>query len=585
MKKADKGVVEKVAEVVGEGFSVERFVESFDVLADAAGGTKRLKELVLSLGVRGRLGTYEPDENSADRLLGTLRSARAHLAVSGVRVDPDLPEVGPEECPHAVPSGWRWVRLGHLGGFLGGGTPAKSNHSFWEGPIPWVSPKDMKQPYIGDSEDHISPAAIQGSAVKLISTGSLLFVVRGMILAHSFPCALTTREVTVNQDMKALVLALPELGEFLLRVCQAARSRVLARVERSSHGTCRLDSEVVEMLPVALPAVAEQKRIIAKIGILLTLCDELEARQSKKREIGARLTRAALDSFVTADSKEDLTTAWTRVERHLPSLFDHSGKIPAFRATVLEFASLGLLVPQARSESATDDLLKRVLTTRNAIRPGSTTEEDLIPSPPPVPHPIPATWRMAALEALTHPVRIIRYGMLMPGEDHPGGPRYVKVRNMKNGVIDVAGLPRTTPEIYAKYAGAALAKGDLLMSIRGSFGGVAVVPDEIEGANITQDSARIAPLSVDRDYLLHVLRSPMCQRYFAAIAKGAAVQGINIGDIRRTPIPLPPLEEQRRIVAKVEHLLSLCDALEASLRRAEDRASRYAEAVVRELVA
>ena len=174
--------------------------------------------------------------------------------------------------------------------------------------------------------------------------------------------------------------------------------------------------------------------------------------------------------------------------------------------------------------------------------------------------------------------------MLMPGPDRPTGPRYVKVRNMKKGIIDVAGLPRTTPEMHAKYAAAALAKGDLLMSIRGSFGGVAVVPDEIDGANITQDSARIAPLDgVDKMFLLHVLRAPISQRYFASVAKGAAVQGVNIGDLRRTAIPLPPLAEQRRIVAKVDALMKLCDELEARLAAKEKAAARLVEVVVREM--
>jgi type I restriction enzyme S subunit len=187
---------------------------------------------------------------------------------------------------------------------------------------------------------------------------------------------------------------------------------------------------------------------------------------------------------------------------------------------------------------------------------------------------------------VTDPIRVIRYGILMPGPDRKEGPLYVKVKNMKGGRIHVESLQRTTPEIFAKFAGAALEPGDLLMSIRGSYGGVALVPDEIAGANITQDSARIAPMpEVNRLYLLHMLRSPVCQRFFARVAKGAAVQGVNIGDLRRTPIALPPLPEQNRIVAKVEHLMKLCDDLEAKLRLAEDRASKLVEAVVQELVA
>ncbi len=115
----------------------------------------------------------------------------------------------------------------------------------------------MKKPYIDAAQDHISEAAVEGSAVKLIPAGSMLFVVRGMILAHSFPTARTTREVSINQDMKALVLAIPDLGEFLRLACRAAKARMLKKVARSTHGTCRLESSDLEQFPIALPPLPE----------------------------------------------------------------------------------------------------------------------------------------------------------------------------------------------------------------------------------------------------------------------------------------------------------------------------------------
>ena len=110
--------------------------------------------------------------------------------------------------PYLLPNGWEWIRLGELGGFLGGGTPSKERAEFWDGKIPWVSPKDMKRPYMDDSIDHVSPLGVENSSGKMIPKGSLLMDVRGMILAHSFPVALAMRELTINQDMKAMQLAL-----------------------------------------------------------------------------------------------------------------------------------------------------------------------------------------------------------------------------------------------------------------------------------------------------------------------------------------------------------------------------------------
>jgi type I restriction enzyme, S subunit len=317
----------------------------------------------------------------------------------------------------------------------------------------------------------------------------------------------------------------------------------------------------------------------------MALIDELEAKQLRKRDVGARFTKAALDALTCAETPAEFDTAWSRVIENFGSHFDREAAMPQLREMVLELASRGTIVPRIATEGVGPDLLQRVVALRNSIEPESTGPETLRTAVAPVAHPLPEHWCWASLEVLTNPIRRITYGILMPGPEQSRGPLYVKVRNMKNGVIDVPSLPRTTPEIYAKYARAALAKGDLLMSIRGSFGGVALVPDEIDGANITQDSARIAPLEgVDRHYLLLMLRSPLCQRYFLAVAKGAAVQGINIADVRRTPVPLPPLAEQKRIVTRVDSLMKLCDELEPNLRRAEDRASKLVEAVVQELV-
>jgi type I restriction enzyme S subunit len=150
----------------------------------------------------------------------------------------------------------------------------------------------MKRPYIDDAEDHISEDAVEQSAVKRIPTGSLLFVVRGMILAHSFPVALTTREVTINQDMKGLVLARPEMGPYLLWACKAARARILQQVERSSHGTCRLDTRLMEETPIPLPPPPEQTRIVARLESLMRQCDELELRLRQADEAASRLTES-----------------------------------------------------------------------------------------------------------------------------------------------------------------------------------------------------------------------------------------------------------------------------------------------------
>jgi type I restriction enzyme S subunit len=181
-------------------------------------------------------------------------------------------------------------------------------------------------------------------------------------------------------------------------------------------------------------------------------------------------------------------------------------------------------------------------------------------------------WPTKPLASVTDPERPIRYGILMPKEHIEHGVLYVRVMDYPDGRINLAGLKRTSPEIAAKYRRATLKAGDVLLAIRGTYGRVAIVPPELEGGNITQDTARIAPLEhLDARFVAAYLKSPLAQRYFQRVARGVAVKGVNIGDLRTMPLPVPPIEEQLRIVTEVEDRLSLIDgisnAIEVTKRR------------------
>ena len=99
---------------------------------------------------------------------------------------------------------WKLETLGAIAEFRGGGTPSTDNAQYWDGGIPWISPKDMKSDEVGASIDTITAEAIENSAASLIPKGSILIVVRSGILARTIPVAITTREVSVNQDIEAL---------------------------------------------------------------------------------------------------------------------------------------------------------------------------------------------------------------------------------------------------------------------------------------------------------------------------------------------------------------------------------------------
>ncbi|EAW4493673.1 restriction endonuclease subunit S, partial [Salmonella enterica] len=182
-----------------------RISEHFDTLFTTEASIDALKQTILQLAVMGKLVPQDPNDEPASELLKRIAQEKAQLVKDGkMKKQKPLPPISDEEKPFVTPNHWEWVRFGEIGEIKGGGTPSKNNSAFWEGDIPWVSPKDMKVDYISKSELSISQDAVQNSSVTLISEESLLFVVRGMILAHTFPVAIAKKEVTINQDMKAI---------------------------------------------------------------------------------------------------------------------------------------------------------------------------------------------------------------------------------------------------------------------------------------------------------------------------------------------------------------------------------------------
>nr|WP_255609543.1 restriction endonuclease subunit S [Methylosinus sp. Sm6] len=164
----------------------------------------------------------------------------------------------------------------------------------------------------------------------------------------------------------------------------------------------------------------------------------------------------------------------------------------------------------------------------------------------------------------------------MPGPDIEDGVPYIRVVDIQNGSIQLGGIRKTTREIAEQYKRSTISSGDLLLSIRGHVGRMAIVPDQLTGANITQDTARLAFLGADTIYVKSLLETKQAKNWMDQRTKGAAVRGLNLGDLRKMPIALPPLPLQRAFAARVAEIdklkahhrahLARLDALFASLQ-------------------
>jgi type I restriction enzyme S subunit len=224
-------------------------------------------------------------------LTAELKKALMHkLFTEGTRGEPlKQTEIG------QVPKSWRIKRITDLCSLFSGGTPSKSNAAFWNGPIPWASPKDMKRSRLSDTEDHISHAGLENGS-RLAPAGSIFVVIRGMILIRDVPIAQAAVPMAFNQDMKALVGRHEVSSDFLLYSMQRAREQLSRKVGSSAHGTRTLMTSAIEQLAIGVPSASEQEAISQALKVTETKQNVHQRIADRNREF----FRTLLHQFMTA---------------------------------------------------------------------------------------------------------------------------------------------------------------------------------------------------------------------------------------------------------------------------------------------
>lgn len=237
-----------------------------------------------------------------ERLLALLAEKRraliTHAVTRGLNEGVPMKDSGVEWLGE-IPEHWDAAPLRYLVDITSGSTPDKGNAGYWGGDIPWVSPKDMKRDRIDDAEDHVTDIAMRETTLARIPTGSVLVVIRGMILAHSFPTAVTTGEVTINQDMKALRCRPLIDPEFLWAYFRGIEKHVVSQADQSAHGTKKIDTEILGALSVVLPPIEEQRHIVQEVIRQTARVDELVGQTQQSIDLGRERRSALIAAAVT----------------------------------------------------------------------------------------------------------------------------------------------------------------------------------------------------------------------------------------------------------------------------------------------
>lgn len=414
-------------------------------------------------------------------------------------------------------------RLRDLGDWSGGNTPSKANTAYWtNGTVPWVSPKDMKVDEITTSEDRITETALNEGRVSLVPEGSILFVTRSGILAHTLPVAITKLPVTINQDLKALTPRPGVSPKYVAHAMRGASRRILDQC--SKHGTTVASIETNALLDFEIPLVDldEQHGIVAEIEKQFSRLDEAVANLKRIKSSLARYQAAVLNQLTSGAGRYASLD-----ERGVANGRD-------------EMQALGVVMPR-----------------------------------------LPAGWIWATVGA----VGSVKGGKRLPaGHTYAVGRTtrpYLRVTDFARFGIDDSALQFLSEATHRAIERYTISARDVYISIAGSIGLVGQVPAHLDKANLTENAAKITGLQdVEPRFLVYWLASPIGRTLIAKSTIATTQAKLALFRIERLPIPLPSIDEQRRIVAEVDRRLSIVREVEAEVDASLKRAQALRQAVL-----
>jgi type I restriction enzyme S subunit len=562
--------------------NAERLLKHYERIADAPDAIARLRRFILDLAVRGKLVPQDPKDEPAAELLKRIAAEKAR----NTKRPQDIPAFGNAGERGILPHNWLSVPLMALGSWaIGAGFP-KNEQGLNSGPYFFLKVSDMNLPgnekYITTSNNCTNDNAAERIRAKIHPPGTIIFPKIGGAIATNKRRILTKGSAIDNNCLGIIFSSEVDIEWAFLLLTTIDFTRYQA-------GTAvpALQQSVLEQIPVALPPLAEQHRIVAKVDELMALCDRLEAAREQREATRDRLAAASLARLNAPDPgtfQDDTRFALGT----LPALTTRRDQIKPLRQAILNLAVRGKLVPQDPKDEPASELLKRIAAEKVRLVKAGIIPRQMQPSRDTsyLAHELPNQWEAIALGEVCN---LVTSGSRGWGEFYAdAGPRFIRAQNIRFGKLQFDDLACVNPPNNSEGSRTRVARGDLFVVITGA--GVtnpAMLDRDVGEAYVSQHIGLVKPTDgLLSRWLLLCLMSPAGGRgELVERAYGAGRPGLNLDNIRSLSIPLPPLAEQHRIVAKVDELMALCDRLEASLDAAAATRRRLLDALLAEALA
>jgi type I restriction enzyme S subunit len=567
----------------------QTFFDNFAHIAEAPNGVKKLRELILQMAVQGKLVPQDSSDEPAAKLLERIREEKARLVkAKKIRKNEPLAPITADEVPYDLPQGWVWVRLGDIAEYDAAVKVEPKN-----------IPDDGWLLELEDIEKDTSKILQRRTFEEKQSLSNKARFFAGDVLYGKLRPYLNKVIVAdANGYCTTEIISIRDycgLNSYFLKYTLKS-PRFLDYVNAKTYGVKmpRLGTDDGRKALFSLPPEKEQHRIVAKVDQLMTLCDELEAKQQRTRVKLTLLNNAALDRLTSARAVDDFTAAWHLLRDNFDLLYTTPETIAKLRQGILQLAVQGKLVEQAPNDEPASVLLEKIKAEKERlVKEKKIRKSDPLPpvTADEAPYGLPKGWEWVRLGEI---IAVMDSGWspachdwATRDDDTWGVLKTTAVQSLEYRNYEHKELPSNLsprPEYEVN-------KGDILITRAGPKNrvGICCLVKETRHKLMISDKIirfNLAGEIIFDGFIALCLNAGGSKDYIENQKSGMAESQMNVTQpkLKLTPVAIPPYDEQHRIVAKVEQLMSLCDRLESRLMKAEAKAEKLTTAAVQGLL-